>query len=238
MTLRRLFAFAFTLALFWGIGLVGFRAYSWTRSNSLPVIQDWFRRPETRPGLTTILTEPCPGAPFLLPSTGLVGLLYADPAAPYNVRRRHTGIDVFGDGPVGEIPVVAAYEGFLTRKADWRSTVIIRHDDPLQPGRTIWTYYTHMADRSGQVSFVHRNFPPGTSEQFVTQGQILGYQGEYGGSQPIGLHVHMSIVKSNANGQFLNEAVLENTLDPSPYFGIDLDARHRPPRPVTCKRST
>jgi hypothetical protein len=114
---------------------------------------------------------------FLLPSSGLIGLLYGDPAAPYHVLRRHSGIDIFGNGTLGTVPIVAAYHGYLTREADWKSSVIIRHDDPLRVGRTIWTYYTHMADVSGTTSFVHADFPPNTREVFVEQGRLLGYQG-------------------------------------------------------------
>lgn len=213
---------------------VGVTLYNWSRSNSLPYIYDWFQRPQTRATLTTALSAPCEGAPFLLPSSGLVGLLYADPAAPYNVFRRHSGIDIFGDGAPGEVPIVAAYDGWLTRLPDWKSTVIIRHDDPLVSGRTIWTYYTHMANVSGEVSFIAPEFPPATYEKPVQQGQLLGYQGDYGGNMRVGLHLHFSIVLSDDSGSFRNEAQLINTLDPSPYLGMALDARQRPPRPSRC----
>ncbi|MEM6527887.1 MAG: M23 family metallopeptidase [Chloroflexota bacterium] len=233
MRLRRVF-FLIVVVLVIAAGWWGFRLYSWTRSNSLPYIYDWFRNPEVRPQLSTHLTEPCPGAPFLLPSSGLVGLLYADPAAPYNAVRRHTGLDIFGDGAPGAVPIVAAYDGWLSRLPSWRSTVIIRHEDPLREGRIIWTYYTHMASRDGTIDFIHPDFPRGTSEVPVTQGQVIGWQGEYGGNLSIGLHLHFSIVKSAADGSFENESILVNTLDPSPYLGIDLNALNSPRRPVTC----
>lgn len=212
----------------------GFTLYSWTRSNSTPVIARWFTSPEARPPLVTARTEPCPGAPFLLPSAGLIGLLYADPAGPYNVVNRHTGVDIFADGQPGEVPVVAAYDGYLTRLPNWRSSVIIRHNDPLQPGRTIWTYYTHMADVTGARSFVHPAYPPGTLEIPVEQGQVIGYQGDFGGNRRVGLHLHFSIVHSAADGSFLNETVLRNTLDPSPYLGMTVRASATPPRPIGC----
>jgi len=214
---------------------IGYFTYRQLQSNSNDYIAQWFRDPQARPQLTTDRAAPCPDAPFLLPSSGFIGLLWRDPARPYNLLRRHTGIDIFGDGATGEVPVVAAYEGYLTRMDDWRSTVIIRHDDPLQPGRTIWTYYTHMADRSGERSFVAEAFPPGTHEVFVEQGTLLGYQGTFSGSgPPVGLHVHMSIVTSDEDGTFKNEAVLDNTLDPSPYFGLSLNIDDDPARPIRC----
>ncbi|MEM6285464.1 MAG: hypothetical protein AAF787_24955, partial [Chloroflexota bacterium] len=86
----------------------------------------------------------------------------------------------------------------------------------------------------GTIDFIHPDFPRGTSEVPVTQGQVIGWQGEYGGNLSIGLHLHFSIVKSAADGSFENESILVNTLDPSPYLGIDLNALNSPRRPVTC----
>ena len=212
--------------------------YSQAQSNSTRAIQRWFADRASRPALSTP-REQCPGAPFLLPSAGLIGLLWQDTAAPYNALRRHSGIDIFGDGIPGTVPVYAAYEGWLTRLPDWIASVIIRHDDPLQPGRTIWTYYTHMAARDGSESYVAAEFPPGTREVWVAQGTLIGYQGEYSGSKlmPVGLHLHMSIVTSEPDGSFRNESHPANTLDPSPYFGLDLRAAHKPARPIRCPPS-
>jgi len=218
----------------WAVWNVGFRLYSWTQSNSPIYIGRWFTDARSRPGLMTQRDAPCPGAPFLLPSEGFIGLLYADPAGPYTVLNRHTGVDIFADGQPGEVPVVAAYDGELTRLPNWLSTVIVKHDDPLQPGRTIWTYYTHMANVTGTQSFVHPDFPPGTLGVPVEQGRVLGYQGDYGGSRRVGLHLHFSIVESEPDGSFKNEAVLANTLDPTPYLGMDVSARGLPPRPIDC----
>lgn len=222
------------------LGLVGVAAvvawWNMNASDSNDSIRRWLVDASSRPDLTTTNDAPCPGAPFLLPSSGFVGLVWGDTARPYNPWQRHTGIDVFGDGEPGSLPVVAAYDGYLTRLDGWFSTVIIRHDDPLQPGRTIWTYYTHMGSRDGRESFVHPDFPPGTSEVFVEQGRVLGWQGEYSGSGPgIAMHVHMSIVTSDETGQFKNEAIMANTLDPSPYFGLPLHLRDNPPRPIRCE---
>ncbi len=205
-----------------------------SRSNDL--IREYLLFPERRPALSNQARSQCAGAPFILPSAGLIGLMYGDTAAPYTAARRHTGIDLFGDGRAGTVPVYAVFDGWLTRLPEWRSTVIIRHDDPLRPGRTIWTYYTHMASRDGSQSYVSDQFPRGTTERFVRQGELLGYQGEFaGGGAPIAMHLHFSITLSGADGQFLNEAVLENTLDPSPYFGLRLRLEDEPqPRPLTC----
>jgi hypothetical protein len=202
-------------------------------SNTL--IWEFLTDPTSRAGLITAGGQTCGTAPFILPSTGYIGLLWGDPAAPYTSARRHTGIDIFGDGVAGTIPIYAVYEGWLYRRADWKSTVAIRHEDPLQAGRTIWTYYTHMATRDGTQDFIAADFPRGTSAKFVAQGTFLGYQGEYAGTgTPIALHVHMSIVRSDDNDWFLNELVQANTLDPSPYFGLPLNHAAQPPRPIRC----
>ena len=215
---------------------IGLFTYTQLRSNSNETIGQWFRQPASRPNLITTNDTTCNDAPFLLPSSGFIGLLYGDTAAPYTLWRKHTGLDIFGDGKAGEVPVVAVYDGYLTRLDDWLSTVIMRHDDPLQPGRIIWTYYTHMASRDGTESYIDVAFPPGTSDAFVEQGMLLGYQGEYSGAgAPVGLHVHLSIVESNADGSFKNEAILSNTLDPSPYFGLELTMGSFPDRPIRCE---
>lgn len=207
------------------------------RSNSFEPIERWFTDPASRPSLTTYRGDTaCPGAPFILPSDGLIGLLWGDPASPYTILNTHSGVDIFGAGAPGTVPVYAVYGGELTRLTEWLSTVIIRHDDPLQPGRTIWTYYTHMASKDGATSFISSAFPPGTADQAVEQGELLGYQGEYAGNgAPIGMHVHLSLVQSEAEGSFKNEARIANTLDPSPYFGMSLNIADLPDRPIRCR---
>lgn len=221
--------------LFICVGIVALQIFSQTRSNSPLAIGEWFDDRSNRPSLTTY-RQACQGAPFVLPSDGFIGLLWNDPAGPYNVFNRHTGIDIFGDGADGEIPVYAVYDGYLTRLDEWVSSVIIRHDDPLQDGRTIWSYYTHMASVDGEESYIVNDFPRGTTEEFVEQGRLLGYQGRYAGNAtfPVGLHVHLSLVLSDENGLFKNEAVLSNTLDPSPYFGMPLKIDTLPTRPIQC----
>ena len=169
----------------------------------------------------------CGDAPFLLPSDGYIGFVWGD---SFRLGRVHQGIDIFGPtGPdgLGQTPVVAAYDGTLTRLPEWRSAVIIRiADDPLQPGRQIWTYYTHMADAQGR-SFIDAAFPPGTSEKFVRAGTLLGHQGNYSAdpASPTGMHLHFSIVRDDGTGRFRNELVFANTLDPTPYLGVEVNAQ-------------
>ncbi len=199
----------------------------------------WFNNRSARPALITNATAPCVGAPFRLPSTGFVGLLYGDGLPPYTPLNPHPGIDIFGDGEPGAVPVYAAFDGYLTRLPDWKSAVIIRvPKDPLNPSRQIWLYYAHMASRSGDESYISADFPPGTFEKSVKQGDLLGYQGLYNGgaeARPIGVHLHFSVVLSDDDGSFRNEARFSNTLDPSPYVGMTLNAANHPTIPVRCR---
>ena len=182
----------------------------------------WLKDSDSHPDWAVTANECCAGAPFSLPTDGYIGYLWGD---QFSLNHKHQGIDIFGGTSIGKTAVVAAYDGYLTRQADWKSSVIIRvPSDPLQPSRQIWTYYTHMADEAGN-SFISALFPPGTKEFYVKAGTILGYQGDYSGdpNNPVGVHLHFSIVKDDGSGHFLNELAIKNTYDPSPYFNLALN---------------
>ena len=184
----------------------------------------WIRNPKGHPDWAVKAGERCGDAPFQMPTSGFLGYLWDDSFKP---GHRHQGIDIFGGTEPGETPVIAAYSGYLTRLGHWKSSVIIRiPQDPLHPEREIWTYYTHMADPNGE-SFISAEFPPGSSEVYVEAGTLLGYQGNFSGvpGNPVGVHLHFSIVKDDGHGSFLNELKIKNTIDPSPYFGMELNAK-------------
>jgi hypothetical protein len=193
----------------------------------------WLRAPGSGSDRVIQVGSRCGDAPFIFPTTGIAGFLWDD---SFRLGHRHQGVDIFSGTAVNVTPVVAAYPGYLTRLPEWKSTVIVRvPDDPLQPGRQIWVYYTHMADPLGN-SFVSDEFPPGTFEKFVQAGTLLGNQGDYSGdpNNPVGVHLHVSIVKDDA-GRFMNELAIENTYDPSPYFGLILNARLNPDDAPVCE---
>lgn len=184
----------------------------------------WLRNPEAHREWALEAGERCGQVPFIIPTDGLAGFLWGD---SFRLGHRHQGVDIFGGGELDETLVVAAYPGYLTRLPDWKSSVIIRiPEDPLQPGRQIWTYYTHMADAQGN-SFISPEFPPGTQERYVEAGTSLGRQGNFSGDpfNPTGIHLHFSIVLDDGDGSFRNELEFANTLDPSPYLGLPLNAR-------------
>ncbi len=175
----------------------------------------------------------CGEAPFVLPTSGMIGFIWGDSFRP---GHHHAGIDIFAGTEPGVTPVYAAYDGYLTRLADWKSSLIIRiPEDPLQPERQIWTYYTHLADPQG-VSLIDPAFPPGTAKVFVPAGTLLGYQGNYSGTpgSPTGVHLHFSVVLDDGEGHFLNELEIRNTLDPSPYFNLALNEKDNPEQIPGC----
>ena len=181
----------------------------------------------TRESMVISQKEPCPGTPFILPAEGYIGLLYADPRGPYSSNNPHQGIDIFSpdrDKP-GQVPVYAAFDGYITRDNEWRSSLIQRvPEDPLDPESQVWLYYTHMADQDGNA-FIADFLSPGTDELFVEQGTFLGYTGNYNGnsSRNIWVHLHFSIVKDDGNGHYANELEFANTVDPSPYLGLPVN---------------
>lgn len=221
-----------------GVGIllaVGYQAYRWFAGpgSRSPRVMAWVRDPAAHLDWAIRAGERCGDAPFLLPTDGFIGFLWGD---SFRAGHRHQGLDIFGGGEVGQTPVVAAYPGYLTRLSDWRASLIIRiPEDPLQPGRQIWTYYTHMADAAGS-SYIAPQFPPGTREVFVEAGTLLGYQGNYSGDpdNPVGVHLHFSIVRDDGRDRFRNELEFENTLDPSPYLGLVVDASRNPPEVPVC----
>jgi len=203
-----------------GLYLLG-RAYLGGRNK---MVIDFIRNPEQHPDYEAEALTKCGDAPFLLPSRGFIGYLWDDSFKPFN---RHQGIDIFAGTEAGKTPVYAPYDGFLTREEGWRSSLIIRiPQDPLDPSRQIWLYMTHLADAQGN-SFIDSAFPPGTYEKPVFAGDLLGFQGDYSGdtTRPVGVHLHFSIVKDDGAGNYLNELDIANSLDPTPYFGFELNAK-------------
>ena len=196
-------------------------------------VREWIRNPDAHSDWAVSAKQRCGDAPFIMPTNGYIGFLWDD---LFKLNHRHQGIDIFGGEKPGVTPIFAVYDGFLTRLPSWKSSIIIRiPSDPLFPSRQIWTYYTHMANKSGNPT-ISAEFPPGTSEFFVEVGTLLGYQGNFSGNpnQPVGVHLHFSIVLDDGKGHFLNELKIENTLDPSLYFNLPLNAKENKDQIPIC----
>ncbi len=199
-----------------------------------PIVMAYIKDPAAHAELVIKAGTRCGNAPFIFPTTGMAGYLWDD---SFQLGHRHQGVDIFAGTAVDVTEVIAAYPGYLTRLPEWKSSVIVRiPNDPLQPGRQIWVYYTHMADSSGR-SFISTDFPPGTSEQYIVPGTVLGRQGNYSGdpNNPVGVHLHISVVRDDGYGHFKNELDINNTYDPSPYFGLRLNGRENPNQIPVCE---
>lgn len=222
--LKKIFPFLVLAVIVAAAGIYLYFTYFRGRSSArIAQVFDWFQDQTSRPELMMTSGLKCGDAPFIFPTNGLIGFIWDDSFRP---GHRHSGLDIFSGTEVGVTPIVASYPGYLTREADWISTVIIRvPEDPLKPNRQIWVYYTHMADPNGN-SFVSSAFPQGTKEVFVEAGTFLGYMGNYSGdpANPVGIHLHISVVKDDGFGNYTNELDINNTYDPSPYFGMPLNA--------------
>lgn len=217
------------LALFLAVMIGGYFLYNEYFSSSArsQKVFRFIRNPGKYPEWITPSLSRCDDATFFMPTTGMIGFIWGDSFQP---GHHHQGIDIFSGTEVGQTPVYAAYDGYLTRNPDWKASVIQRvPSDPLRPGEQIWLYYTHMADPEGH-SLIDPAFPPGVSEVFITTGTLLGMQGNYSGNpgNPTGVHLHFSIVKDDGAGNYLNELEIRNTLDPSPYFHLPLNAEENP----------
>ena len=190
-------------------------------------LRAWLANPAAKGDWTVLAGARCtPDAPMLMPTDGYIGFGRGDSFRP---GHHHSGYDIFTPaGAVNTTPVIAAYDGYLTREADWRSSIIIRHPDfqPVVGGEQIWTYYTHMASADGAQSFIAPQFPPGTHELFIPAGTLLGYQGNWSGTagSPTGIHLHFSVVKSTPSGGYANETDIDNTYDPAPFLGVTRNA--------------
>lgn len=121
----------------------------------------------------TTLIDSCPGTVWRLPSDGSLG-----------IQSKEGGIDFFGHGKASSIPVYAVSDGSLTRLSGWVDAVAVLHEDPLRPGKKVWTLYGGMAGPNGTESYVVQDFPAGITNVAVKSGQLLGYQGSWSGRPP------------------------------------------------------
>jgi hypothetical protein len=160
--------------------------------------------------------DTCPGAAWRLPSNAALG-----------VQWRDGGLDFFGQGNKGSIPVYAVADGLLTRRDDWLDSVAILHEDPLNPGQQIWSYYGSMADTNETDSYVAEDFPPGSANVPVEAGQLLGYQGTWSGTPfwPKWVHMHFRLVRAGNQDEILSEISLIEVVDPLPYLNLGLKSQ-------------
>jgi hypothetical protein len=169
--------------------------------------------------------DACPGAVWQLPSDNRLGVKWQD-----------DGLMFFGQGNEGQVSIFAVADGLLWRPEGMLDGVIIQHDDPLEAGKKIWTYYGGMSAANGTDSFVAEDFPVGVEKVPVKAGQLLGYQGSWSGNPqwPMWIHVQFALIRTN--GEFPWTATSAFLQDPSPYLGLALKSEKDTSnlQPVTC----
>ncbi len=162
--------------------------------------------------------EKCANAPWRLPTDAQFGLRWTTDTHP---------LQFLGRGAPGKVPVVAVADGLLTRRADWDHFVAVQHDDPLKPGKKIWTVYSGMASEQGVTSYISANFPKGTSAKPIKKGEVLGQQGMYAGNpDSLWLNVTFAVAAAAPNGDLPDTepgALLQSAIDATPYLGLTLE---------------
>ncbi len=197
------------------IGITAYAFFAYRPSARWARFADLSKDPQALASHSMQPGQRCDEAPFAFPTTGLALGLWNQ---SYRLGHHHEGIDIFSGAQPGVTPVYAAFPGYLSRLPDWKSSLIIRiPSDPLNPGRQIWTYYTHLADQDGQ-GFISDKFPAGTSEQYVQAGTFLGYMGDYSGDpgNPVGVHLHFSVVKDDGAATFSTSWIFAIRMIPVP----------------------
>jgi 4-amino-4-deoxy-L-arabinose transferase-like glycosyltransferase len=166
-----------------------------------------------QPNASSDLTA-CPQSAWRLPSDGTRG-----------VQWNEGGLDFFGQGNEGAVPVYAVADGLLMRRTDWADGVAILHDDPLHPGSQVWALYAGMAAANGVDSYVVDDFGLGDTGIPVKAGQLLGYQGSWSGRPlwPEWVHVYFILIRAPEGGGQPRNVGLDDILDPAPYLNLGLE---------------
>ena len=180
----------------------------------------------------------CPGAPFIVPSDNYVSANYhycrgdeCNSGPPYY---NHQGIDLklYENGQPnttpGVVPVYAAYEGTVIlmdppEGCNVSVSLDIRHEN-VGGQSVVYTYYTHMANAACTESYIEV-----TNGKWVEQGQLIGYQGNYGASS---VHLHFSVNYPGLNEYYNNQ-------DPSPFLWLNVNGdKGASPGYITSDRCT
>jgi len=134
----------------------------------------------------------CPGAQWKLPTQADMGLMW------YNRQ-----LLMLGDGREGEVPVFAIADGRLYQFSEWHNSVAIQHQDPRDPAKKIWSFYSSLAPAQG-------NHQPFIEEAFINAngvavkaGDLIGYQGRWlGPNQTTWVHLRFALIPSESDGTF------------------------------------
>lgn len=168
--------------------------------------------------------DSCQGAEWKAPS-----------AANLGIQLRDGGIDLFGQGNEGKIPVYAVADGLLTRLLDRSDAVAIQIEDPLQPGRKIWVLYDGMASADGRKSYISEEFLTASAVP-VKAGHLIGYQGTWSGKPNWSMWVHVRLIVADIGDQLPGSVTSMTFLDPALYLGLALDASNQNVQTWRCNQ--
>lgn len=130
-------------------------------------------------------------AAFCIPTTGTVSDRF---------RPGHGGVDIASGLNPGVAPIYAAYAGRVvyrgTMNSGYSLDVAVAVNHGLMNGVYVMTQYHHMGH--GSTSYVVVNVG-----DWVEQGQLVGYQGDYPEPETSGVHLHFGVAELNV--PFLDE---------------------------------
>ena len=134
----------------------------------------------------------CPQSPWQIPTRADMGMFWMNGQ-----------VIMMGGGSDDIIPVFAAADGLLYQFSEWATAVAIQHDDPLNPGKKLWTFYGDLAPAFNQNS-------PYIEDEFIQDegipikaGDLLGYQGRWlGPDQQTWVHLRFAIIPADQDGNF------------------------------------
>jgi hypothetical protein len=169
--------------------------------------------------------------------TSCAGAVWQSPSsANLGVKIQDDKLAFFGRGKEGELPVYATADGLLTRIPLRPDAVAIQQEDPLHPGKSIWTLYEGMASADGSVSFIAEGFPVGSFNVPVKAGQLIGYQGTWSGIPQWSTWAHVSFSVFNVDAQAsLPVTTTTAPLEPTQYLGLLLDSSNPNLQVARCK---
>ena len=133
----------------------------------------------------------CPGAPLKLPTQANMGMYWKD-----------SQLLMLGAG-TREIPVYAIADGLLYQFPEWDTAVAIKHDDPFNPGKSIWSFYGDLAP-AFDSSKPYIEAPYIKAEGIpIKAGDMIGYQGRWlGPSQQTWVHLRFALLPAAEDGEF------------------------------------
>jgi hypothetical protein len=134
----------------------------------------------------------CPDAPFQLPTQADMGMYWKDGQ-----------VLMLGNERSGEIPVFAVADGFLYQFPEWDTAVAIQHEDPLDPGNTIWSFYGDLAPAFDKFNPIIETPYIKAKGIPVKAGDLIGYQGRWlGPSQQTWVHLRFTLLPASKSGDF------------------------------------